>query len=82
MEKTVTELLENIVTLAEQVKDFQCADFITSVYLAEQMTSVNELSHHVTKMERLCGDEHAIYHYDLTLLKAYPNPFSFKMPGP
>lgn len=66
--------------MAEQVKDFQCADFITSVYLAEQMSSVNEFSNHVTNINRLCGDEHAIYHYDLTLLKTHPSPFKFKMP--
>ncbi|KPJ01973.1 Soma ferritin [Papilio xuthus] len=80
MEKTVTELLENVVAVAEKVDDYQCADFITSVYLAEQMASINELSHHVTNMDRLCGDEHAVYQYDLQLLKSYPNPFKFKMP--
>ncbi|CAG4964560.1 unnamed protein product [Parnassius apollo] len=81
MEKSVTELLENIVNVAESVNDYQCADFITSVYLAEQMASINEFSHHITNMSRICGDEHAIYHYDQTLLKSYPHSFNFKMPG-
>ncbi|CAK1578385.1 unnamed protein product [Parnassius mnemosyne] len=81
MEKSVTEMLENIVKVAESVNDYQCADFITSVYLAEQMASINELSHHITNMSKICGDEHAVYHYDQRLLKSYPHPFNFKMPG-
>ncbi|XP_068628076.1 ferritin-2 heavy chain-like [Battus philenor] len=81
MEKTVTELLENIVQVAEKVNDYQCADFITSVYLAEQMESINEFSHHITNINRLSCDEHAVYQYDLQLLKTYPNPFTFKMPA-
>lgn len=40
--------------------------------MAEQMRSINEMSHHVTKLAKLCDNEHALYHYDLKLAKNYP----------
>lgn len=64
-------MIENLVKTAEMSKDFQAADYFTSVFLAEQMKSVNEMSHHISKLTKLT-DEHAIYHYDLRLLQSHP----------
>lgn len=58
--------------MAESVKDYHCADYVTSVFMAEQMRSVNEMSHHVTKLAKLCDNEHALYHYDMKLAKNFP----------
>ncbi|KAI5636699.1 ferritin-like domain-containing protein [Phthorimaea operculella] len=71
MEKCVTELLLDLVSAAESVKDYQCADYVTSVFLADQMKSLNEFSHHVTRLSRL-SDENSFYLYDLELAKTYP----------
>ncbi|XP_011553885.3 ferritin, heavy subunit [Plutella xylostella] len=71
MEKLVTELLEDVVKVAETANDYECADFVTSVFLKEQFKSINEMAHHVTRLARL-KDEHAIYHYDLELCKSHP----------
>lgn len=57
---------------AERFKDYQCADFITSTFLKDQMISIHELSQHVTVLNRLCGDEHALWDYDQYLSKSYP----------
>lgn len=57
--------------IAESAKDYHCVDYVTSAFVTDQIRSVSEMSHHVTKLARLC-DEHAIHHYDLTLAKNYP----------
>lgn len=59
--------LENLVCVADSVKDYQCSEFVTSVFLREQRLALSEIAHHITKLLRFGVDEHALYHYDLHL---------------
>ncbi|KAJ8727007.1 hypothetical protein PYW08_015404 [Mythimna loreyi] len=78
MEKNITVGLQEGVMLAEDLKDYHYADFITSVFLTEQMHSIHEMANHITKLSALSHDNHAIYHYDLELEKMYPLPHKLK----
>lgn len=40
--------------------------------MAEQMRSVNEMSHHVTKLANLRDSEYALYQYDTKLATNFP----------
>lgn len=79
MEKDITKMLEEIVSQAEQVKDYQCADYITSVFLDDQIKSINEFCQHLTKIARLSKDEHGLYQYDLHLCKTHPYESKMKL---
>ncbi|XP_013185515.2 ferritin heavy chain B-like [Amyelois transitella] len=70
MEKCVTKSLEDLVVIAE--KDFQCVDFVTSRFLSEQISSIDELAQHIVNLCKLSDNEHSLYHYDLQLSKRYP----------
>ncbi|XP_075972913.1 ferritin heavy chain B-like [Anticarsia gemmatalis] len=78
MEKGITEQIEEVIKVADEVKDYQCSDFLTSVFLAEQIESINEMAGHVTILTQLNKDTHALYHYDLELAKKYPYTFKTK----
>ncbi|XP_047023507.1 ferritin heavy chain-like [Helicoverpa zea] len=67
MEKEITVLLENGVKLAEELKDFHYADFVTSQFLTDQVKSINEMATHITKLMAIGDNTHALYHYDLEL---------------
>lgn len=71
-------MLEEGVKLAEDVKDYHYADFITSIFLPEQIDSINEMANHVTKLSALSNNNHALYHYDLELQKMYPHTLKVK----
>lgn len=62
--------------LAEEVNDYQYADILTSVFLAEQMQSIHEMANHVTKLTALGNNSHAMIQYDFELQKLYP--YSYK----
>lgn len=65
--------------IAESEKDPQCADFITSKFLAEQMNSIDELTKHFVNLTKLSNNEHALYDFDLRLAKSYPyDPLKLK----
>lgn len=65
------QLLENLVSVAEKAKDYQCADYVTSVFLSEQIKSIDKFAHHVTQLGRLC-DEPSLYLYDSKLAETHP----------
>ncbi|KAJ8725035.1 hypothetical protein PYW07_015993 [Mythimna separata] len=77
MEKNINEGLQKGVKLAEDVKDYHYADFITSVFLTEQMDSIHEMASHITKLSTLSNDN-ALFHYNLYLEKMYPLPHKVK----
>lgn len=68
----ILQLLEQGMVIAEGVKDYHYADFVTSVFLAEQIKSIHEISNHVTQLTALGNNQHALYHYDWKLSKMYP----------
>uniref|UniRef100_A0A2A4JTF3 Ferritin n=1 Tax=Heliothis virescens TaxID=7102 RepID=A0A2A4JTF3_HELVI len=79
MEKEITvwgyfQLLEDGVKLAEEVKDYHYADFVTSEFLTEQARSINEMATHITKLMAIGDNSHALYHYDLELEKIHQLP--------
>lgn len=47
-------------------------DFVTSKFLSEQMSSIDELAQHIASLSKLSDGEHGVYHYDLRLAKRYP----------
>ncbi|XP_028163093.1 ferritin-3, chloroplastic-like [Ostrinia furnacalis] len=71
-EKKVTEELKNIVNTAEASEDYQSVELITSKFLLEQAYAMNDLSHYITKLKRLCDDKDALYQFDLKLGQLYP----------
>ncbi|XP_026747181.1 ferritin-2 heavy chain-like [Trichoplusia ni] len=72
MEIEITKLLEQGVVIAEGVKDYHYAEFVTSVFLTEQIQSIHEISSHVAQLTALGNNHHALYHYDWKLAKMYP----------
>ncbi|XP_004927855.1 ferritin heavy chain [Bombyx mori] len=72
MEEQVNQLLEEIVTEANDIKDYHCADFVTSVYLSEQIQSINEINHYIIKLSSFGDDIHAIHNFDTSLIKLFP----------
>ncbi|CAD0198813.1 unnamed protein product [Chrysodeixis includens] len=72
MEIEITKLLEQGIEIAEGVKDYHYAEFITSAFLSEQIKSIHEISNHVTRLTSLGNNQHAQYHYDWKLAKMYP----------
>lgn len=68
----ILQLLEQGVVIAEGVKDYHYAEFVTSVFLTEQIQSIHEISSHVAQLTALGNNHHALYHYDWKLAKMYP----------
>ncbi|KAI8440242.1 hypothetical protein MSG28_001621 [Choristoneura fumiferana] len=71
LEHNVTELIQDLIGIAEKAKDYHCVDFVTSIFMTDQMDSINKISHHVTEIARLC-DEYGLWNYDQHLATTYP----------
>ncbi|RVE45978.1 hypothetical protein evm_009381 [Chilo suppressalis] len=72
LEKNVTEQLGSLVCLAEKYYDHQCAEFVTSKFLSEQILAVNEIAHKIVHLHRVGDNKHALYNFDLQLAKCFP----------
>jgi len=67
MEITVTESLLNVYDIATENNDPSLADFLDGNFISEQVTSMDQLSHYVSVLERMDGDAVGEYIFDTNL---------------
>ena len=68
LEKDVNQSLLNLVKIADDHGDLQMSDYITSVFLAEQVDSIKEFSEFISQLN-LAGDGLGVYMFDQNLKK-------------
>ncbi|RKP05555.1 ferritin-like superfamily [Thamnocephalis sphaerospora] len=64
LEKDVNQSLLKLQALGDENNDPQLCDFIESHFLSEQVDAISELSHYVTKLNRVGGDGLGLYMLD------------------
>lgn len=67
MEITVTESLLNVYDIATENNDPSLADFLDGTFIGEQVTSMDQLSHYVSVLERMNADPVGEYIFDTNL---------------
>lgn len=68
LEKDVNKSILHLTSVAEEQNDPQMADWLTSIFLSEQVKSISELSHMITQLNRVGGDGLGLYLWDQNLL--------------
>ncbi|KAG6803413.1 soma ferritin [Apis mellifera caucasica] len=66
LERLVNQSLLDMHAIASEHNDSNFVDFLETEYLKEQVDSISELAHHVTKLERV-GDGLGVYIFDQEL---------------
>ncbi|OAF65953.1 Ferritin L subunit [Intoshia linei] len=63
LERKVNDSLLNLHKIASENNDPQCCDFLETEFLDEQIKSINQIGHYLTKLE-LVGDKLGLYVFD------------------